>query len=728
MTVIASTLEAVTVYARGARITRVAKLTGTPAPRVRIAGLPLSVIDDSVRVEVVGPAVATSLTVAIDTPATAADAAAEEPADLRAARHRLALADAEGTRLDVALAHLSRAPLVAADPTDEPPAAWDAVLAARVALAGVRAERELALRSALTAASAEHETAQRIVEVLAAREARATSARTAKLHEARKAVDIELTAAGDGDISLRLEYQVRAARWAPSYVARLGVGGAAPGDSAAGGRRGVHDERSARMELRAVVAQSSGEDWLGAQLVLSTAEPAQLSELPELAPQRIGRRQPPPEKRGFRPAPAGAETLYADYDRTRTTPPPPPPAPPPAGGSRRAPSESLADEVWDDGSSRDKEAFSTPPMGNVMPQMQQRPMPVMMAQAAAPAKKSAGILRSRSASPAPGSIAPASSWSDEAKTQRGVAFGGPCGGGGAPARSEPAPPAESATPTSTPRLDYAELRMSPPNAANRGRLAPAPRDPLASTIAHEVTTAAATIFRLTLPRGCADGWAHTYDYAFAADGRVDVASDATWHSLAITAKSATVSLRHVAVPREQADVFRVAAIANPFDGPLLAGPIDIYDRGQFLVTSEVEPTPPGAIVEIGLGVDAQVKVARNTDFREEATGMLRGGLRLVHGIAIDVDNLSPRTVDLEVRERVPVTVAGDEAVEVTVTRAEPAWERWTPDPQAPAEQRLRGAHRWRVTVPPNGKAALRAGYEVKIASKLELLGGNRRES
>jgi hypothetical protein len=171
----------------------------------------------------------------------------------------------------------------------------------------------------------------------------------------------------------------------------------------------------------------------------------------------------------------------------------------------------------------------------------------------------------------------------------------------------------------------------------------------------------------------------------------------------------------------------VASIENPFAGPLLPGPIDVYDRGRFLVTSSVDYTPPGASVEIGLGVDPAVKIARNSEFREEVGGMLRGALKLIHAIAIDVENLSGRAIELEVRERVPVVREGDDDVEVTIGRAEPAWERWTPDPEAPRDRRLRGGHRWRVTVPPSQKRTLRAGYEVKISGKLELVGGNRRE-
>ena len=109
--------------------------------------------------------------------------------------------------------------------------------------------------------------------------------------------------------------------------------------------------------------------------------------------------------------------------------------------------------------------------------------------------------------------------------------------------------------------------------------------------------------------------------------------------------------------------------------------------------------------------------------------MLRGALRLFHAITIDVENLSGRAIELEVRERIPVTREGDDDVEVTLGKIEPAWERWTPDPGAPRDQRLRGGYRWKLAVPAGAEeAALRASYEVKIAGKLELVGGNRRES
>ena len=686
-------LEQVTVYASGARVRRVATILAPLPSRVRIVGLPVSVIDDTLRVEVGGPALATGVRVGVDAPA-AEIAAAEEPPELAAARRRMAHADAAVDHLGAALETISAASVIEADPSEDPPAAFGAVLAARRSLIAVHGQRELALREQLAVARREADDARRALDAAIDRDRRRGSMRPAKLHELRKYVELELVATAASEIVIHLEYQVMAARWAPSYVARI-------------------DGDHVRFELRALVAQDAGEDWTSVPLQLSTAEPSRFSLLPELAPQKIGRRQQEPVRPGFRAPPVGADALYADYDRELrprraipgdgpvggTTPVAPPPPPQAAGPVRQSAPDTFASENWDEESSRGKEAFTTPPSGFAMRAM------------SAPAPQASPMKQGRAGG---GAVA---FGHDQLRrlqvTSRAESTVEPDGG---------------AALETLPRLDYGSLIMAPRSSMARGMLQQAPQDRHASAIASGLATAASRLSLLPLPPGCHAEWVHTYDYAFATDGAVDVRADGAWHSISVTIRPGTAKLRHVAVPREQADVFRVAELTNPFGGPLLPGPIDVYDRGRFLVTSTLDFTPPGALVEVGLGVDASVKIARNTEFREETTGMLRGGLRLLHAITIDVENLSTKAIDLEVRERIPVTRDGDDDVEVILGKVEPAWERWTPDPGAPRDLRLRGGHRWKLAVPATSKRTLRAAYEVKIAGKHELIGGNRRES
>ena len=701
----------VTVYSRGARIRRSITVSGPGIlpQQIRITGLPLAVIDDTVRIELEGTAIATTVRTGIDAPTESA--ASEDPPELRSAKRRYAIAQAEAERIAGAIERTSSSSIIEQDPSDEPPAPWAAIVTARRAVIAVHSEREHVLRGALAAAQREVDDARRGLEAAADRDRRTGTARPAKQHELRKYLDVELTGATGSSITLHLEYLVAAARWAPSYVARL-------------------DGERVSVEVRAVVAQDSGEDWTGVPLRLSTAEPTQFAPLPELAAQRIGRRQQEPGRTGFRAAPIGAEGLYADYLRdvlplrqhvhelsselareSRSK----------AGeattvkigqddyapdsmveqdeGAVRRRVTTLAEEVWDDASSDAKEAFETPASGRMMPQS---PAPMDRASA------------TRSVPEANRMKAP------EAKKL--LAYRGAVGGAGMAVDKTVAPPAAPVA-----QLDYANLVMSSPASALRGRLVRAPDDRNRNVIGESVHSAVAKLAGLALPRGCIADWSHAYDYAFATDGTVDVRADGAWHSIAVTARETSARAHHVAVPREQPDVFRVVAIANPFAGPLLPGPIDVYDRGRFLVTSSVDYTPPAATVDIGLGVDAAIKIARNTEFREEATGMLRGALRLHHTITIDVDNVSGRSIELEVRERIPVTRKGDDDIEVTLGKVEPVWERWTPDPDRNKDDRLRGGQRWRLVVPAGQKRTLRAAYEVKIAGKSELVGGNRRE-
>ncbi len=291
-------IEQVTVYASGARVRRVTTIPAPLPTRVRIVGLPLGVIDDTVRVEVGGPAVATSVRAGVDAP-PASEAAEEESTELRAARRRVAIAGTEIERITAAAEIAVAANLIEPDPSDDPPPPWSTVVGARKNLVALRADRELVLREQLAAARREADAARRALEVLADRDRRAGTARGAKLHELRKYVEIELAATAASEIQIHIEYLVSAARWAPSYVARI-------------------DGDQVKVEVRAVVAQDSGEDWTGVALKLSTAEPERFTALPELHAQKIGRRQQEPVRPGFRAPPTGA----------------PRPAPPPNGGRR----------------------------------------------------------------------------------------------------------------------------------------------------------------------------------------------------------------------------------------------------------------------------------------------------------------------------------------------------------------------------------------------------------
>ncbi len=765
-TALASRIESVTVYRRGARVVRVADVAPGPLPpQVRIGGLPLGLSDSSVRARVEpvegngAVPVAFDLRVALDVPEPDASLPPADDAELEAARLEVQRLERLVGQIEKELARLDRLALVGRPKGERghrPPAS---PVAARRRLVHFRVERERGLQGELRDAKEQLDKAERRREVLQDRERLASRARQAREHELRKAVVISLggAEAGASRSRLVLEYQVPGACWAPVYSVKLddGMTGAA-------------------LAARAVVAQNTGEDWTAVAMTLSTAEATAWTELPELASVRIGRAQPQVAKLGWRPPPGGVDELYRDWDRafagrvtlvgaaTVTAQTTIPLVPPRESSVERAPAGEDQDEFDDTETLVDRKVnLAAPPPPPVA-----RPLPApappgyggMPAQSLAmPASRtrSAGPVAAAAAGAAAVFAAPVMAAKALAKKRE---------------RSEDRAEAPSRARHDTEQmfgslemekeamfdlgeapvetrvgddlLRYGDLRMPAASAARRGHLVPAERSAvylelLLEQRVHVRFDVMAAVERArhraaqvqnVVPAGCQLAWSEAFDYAYPAAARVDVPSDGHFHSIPLVDKRTGCEPRYVVVPRESTDVFRTASVENPLEAPLLPGPIDVYLRGDFLLTTRLELTAPRGRFSLGLGVEQAIKVARNTRYREETAGLMGGALLLHHQVTVEIRNNLPRPAPIEVRERIPVTVENDDDVEVKLGQASPSWEEWKQDKASAGDAELKGGRRWQVTVPAGGKQELRADYEVKISAKHELVGGNRREA
>jgi hypothetical protein len=131
---------------------------------------------------------------------------------------------------------------------------------------------------------------------------------------------------------------------------------------------------------------------------------------------------------------------------------------------------------------------------------------------------------------------------------------------------------------------------------------------------------------------------------------------------------------------------------------------------------------------LGLGVEQAVKVSRNTSYREESSGLMRGSLLLKHEIRIEVQNHLERAIECQVRERIPATRKDEDDITVSVERVSPRWTAYEPELASAPEAGLEGGYQWQVRIDGGGgRAALEVDYAVKIPAKYELVGGNRRE-
>ena len=719
MLTITSKIESVQVYRRGATVVRTAQVDGQPPDEVEFADLPLSLLDPTVRVRVLdaggADVVAAGVRVGLWVRPGGTPPKAPEQKELEELRRRLRRAREQNGQLTAEIGLLASVPVPERPTGEEGKAPPASPMAARLHLEQFVDEatrQRLAERRKLDdEIRALEEEERRILERIAA----ASSAAEVHLDELRKSAVAVLRVRGGAPKGLKLElsYVVPGARWAPAYQCKLDRLGS-----------------RAEIQLRAWVAQRTGEDWQGVKLRLSTASPLRFTELPELSAVKIGRAQPVAPKKGFRPPPKGGEVLFRDYDRdvARAASLVPPPRPWSAPSLEAAPTlearmvpRPRPQQHRDGGrmeltkvSYADEAELSVPAPESVDELSEPTPMraterTMLAAAAAAPAMappSPPGGMRSKSAGPGPA--------------------------------SPPRPPDDVLM-----ALLYPLLRLpGADNVGGRGRLMPVDARALyvesagraGRPVHFDVMSAvrhaeeqASSVQSAPLPEGTvdADDISSHFDFAYEADGLVEVTADGGFHSVALGDRSSEARMRYIAVPREELSVYRVAMLTNPIPAPLLPGPAEVYVGGEYVLTTRLPTVPARGELKLGLGVEQSIKIARNTKYSEVRSGEKVVAMsELVHDIDVDVVNHLEREIEIEVRERVPVPAAGAEVV-VEELKIEPAWSAYDQEERG---QPIEGGRRWEIKIDKGAQMKLKARYVVKIYANNEVVGGNRREA
>lgn len=749
MITLSSRIDAVQVYRRGATITRSAELVvegnaATFPDEVELTGLPLSLLDPTARVrvtaqetgvDVVAAGVRVGLWVRPGDPPPKAPAQEE----LEETQRKIARAREQLDQVEREVAMLSSVPVPDRPQGEDGKAPPASPMAARLHLEQFvdeatrqRLVERRGLREQLRQLD---EDERRIRERIAA----ASTANDVKLDELQKSVTVRLRSRGAAPsrLTLELSYVVPGARWAPAYQCKL-----------------ARDGSKAEIQLRAWVAQRSGEDWKGVKLRLSTASPLRFSELPELASIRIGRAQPPPAKKGFRPPPQGGEILFRDHDRdvqrARELVPrggqwrmPELAAPAnllgalasPRNGARR-PSKSMA-RARADVAERESAKAKTGMIdrSELHDVMVGAPAPQADAFVDEEMGESAALMDLDDAQPAP---APPPAAAPMTRSMSAAA-----GRGMAIEKMEKKASAKPRAPDEVLQaLVYPLLRLPGAQDGARGRLVPVDvralysdslarigrpvRFDLLSAVQH-AEEIANSVTNIALPDGTvdADDISSHFDFAYEADGVVEVVADGGFHSIALGDRASDARMRYIAVPREELAVYRVAMLTNPIPAPLLPGPAEVYVGGEYVLTTRLPTVPARGELKLGLGVEQAIKIARNTRYSEVRSGeKVVAMTELVHDVDIDIVNHLEREIEIEVRERVPVPAPGAEVV-VEESAVEPAW---LPYDQEERGQPIEGGRKWDVKVAKGGTQKLRGRYVVKIYANNEIQGGNRREA
>jgi hypothetical protein len=739
-----SRIETVKVYSAGATVTRIAEFPLTPGElpeHVEIAGLPLALDDSSVRVRIevergTAPlACDVRVGLAVPPPPETPNPPADE--EIRAAA-----AEVQQIQDAIALIHNEISVLRQLHVPDRPngergKAPPPSPMSARLALANFSDEQ---IRARIQENRENAEKLRKAEEHLAdlqQKQRQASTARDARPNELRKTVIVRLSYEGTPSTEqvprLVVEYFVPGARWTPTYICRI--------NSA---------ESSPSIAVRALICQRTGEDWTGVRLELSTAEPMAWCALPELPSLRLGRAQSVLRKSGWRRPPIGAEILFEDFDRQKAEALVAVPKPPAIANisSVSVPAlPKLLSEYQPPQKAEAKKSIARQVMAKTAP-------------AGDEFNDDLALISLDSLDMMDDEFGGLEDMMDEEYEEPADSLDSQVLYSMAPAASVEMAYSNMAEPPRRPqmratslsqrkdagsqgdRLAYGLMRMgAADDPAKRGKLSIEQQQEayleilkrqeivVRFNVVYEVQKAvlnAQNCLSVSLPPGGIDvrHVAGSFDYAYSADGRVDVSSDGQFHSVALTSKSTDVDLRYIVVPREDTNVFRIAQLRNPLQAPLLAGPADVYVNGEYILSTHIATVPPKGQMELGLGVEQAIKVARNTSYDEVRSGeTIVAFNELRHKIKIDITNLLPREAKIEVRERLPIPQEGAK-VDVQINQVTPAWEKYKQEERSAP---IRGGYRWRVEVPAKEQETLEVDYTIKTFVDSELVGGNRRE-
>ncbi len=731
-----------------ALVTRTGTLAEVPPGLVRLKflGLPVSLMDDSVRLTVAeGTRPVVDLHVAWDlAPRVRALRPDLDQATLSVKRQ---LAELEVAR-DRSIAQLK---LLAAlkprrvDVTELPEAV---AFVEHTPITGLlramdyRDAREPALQQALQKLEAErrrlHDELARLTEA----QAQQSQAASADLLTAQKVIVATL---GEGallnDATVQLSYVVPQVAWAPVYELRI-----------------ESQRAQAELVVRALAAQKSGEDWPAVPLHFDTADLARSTELPRLDSWRIGKAQPQ-ARSGWRDLSDFPRELFAGFDQGLGTLPPPPTLPRAllpelprlgaaalvstaatlgglsfgAGAAPRYEPEAPSDEApADDDILEAEDGFAD----------REIEAPTMLAEQATSA------CEKQEASPPPPApmmsrsmvaMAPAPRRSRElAKELKKRAAPKPTAGcdngGGELAATRIVAVTQTA-------LLYENLRLAlPDDRSRRGQLhAVSGADELFEVLgqcdpglATQLGSARAAAGLLLPPAPLSLSWpphvvpiatsSGSFAARYLAEGVSALPADGQLHSVALTRKSGEARKTYAVVPGQDPTVFALATFINPLELPLLAGPVAIYRDGEFVVEAPLSTTAPGQALTVNLGAEPGLLVARNTFFNEASGGLLGGSVELRHKVTLEVRSKLAYPAKLTIYERLPVS--DNKEIKVTLVSSQPKAVAYD---QRERGALVRGGLALELEVAPMSVQEATLEYVVSLPSKQVLVGGNRRD-
>lgn len=140
----------------------------------------------------------------------------------------------------------------------------------------------------------------------------------------------------------------------------------------------------------------------------------------------------------------------------------------------------------------------------------------------------------------------------------------------------------------------------------------------------------------------------------------DIAGDGTKSRLVIAESNLQGRLVYRAAPKLMPYVFRVAELTNSAGYPLVAGPVDVFRRGQFVARYPLDLVASGAPFQLTFGLEDRLKVKRHVvEELVRDKGIFGGTRRHRYVYRFELASYLDRPDEVELAEHIPVSEIDD---------------------------------------------------------------------
>ncbi|MCB9644228.1 MAG: mucoidy inhibitor MuiA family protein [Myxococcales bacterium] len=213
-----------------------------------------------------------------------------------------------------------------------------------------------------------------------------------------------------------------------------------------------------------------------------------------------------------------------------------------------------------------------------------------------------------------------------------------------------------------------------------------------------------------------------FAHAYIAQGRFDIPADGGFHKITLRRMEIPIQIVYRSIPLIEPQFYREARLSNKLDIPLLPGPAQVFWDGDFLRTSPLHLVPEGGEIQLGLGIEERLRIARNTQHKEESRGLMGSQQHLHQSINIELRSHLSQAVQVEIIERLPLS-SDPKTISILNEHSHP---KASPYDQEERQRPIEGGRIWRLELPAQGEQDIIFRYTVALPAKHQLDQGSRR--